>query len=321
MKRQPRLVFTYANDAGGAAIIASYMRHFKQIHRYVAFACGPAARIYKRLGIAVTNSKPELESARLAMTAKLKEIQPAFFLCGTGGPPHLEIEIIHLCKQLGIRSCAFVDHWVNYRERFGYPDPWKKNLPDEIWAGDADALRRAKFFFARYTRVRYVSNPYLRDIKNNYRALPKKETDCILFISEPVVTSEKRPVRVTEKELLRMLLTHLDQHWPDIKVVIRLHPSEPRDKYYGLVRSFVGRSYRVAQGSQNLLENLHSAFIVVGMESMALVVADKCGKDILRFPPYHLRKTDAPIPGQVATTHDLFVRRLDYYVQQHLKRS
>jgi len=64
---------------------------------------------------------------------------------------------------------SFIDHWVNYRERFGYPlKNWKNNLPDEIWAGDKYAFLIAKKLFNKILPIKLVKNPYFKEIKNKY---------------------------------------------------------------------------------------------------------------------------------------------------------
>ncbi len=304
------LVVTYAHNAGGAAIVAAYVLANAKRYRFRCFVAGPALRVFKERGVKTAPSS----KAKVF----LSKHRPAFFLCGTSGPPRPELDLLRFCRERNIPSRAFLDHWVYYRERFGYPEKeWTKNLPNEIWVGDKEALRLAKRSFPKSVRLRYVPNPYLALIKKRYADLSKHE-DSILFISEPVHVSHTSS-KMTETHLLRLLLDHARSVWPELKIRVRLHPSEARDKYRILLKSHAGNPIRVTTAKQDLLTDFASAFLVVGLESMALVVAERCDKVILRFPDRGGYGSDLPIPGEVVTSPERFRKRLDYYVRKHLK--
>lgn len=312
------LVVTYAHNAGGAAIVAAFVRANAKRYRIHCFVAGPAIKVFKERGIKAAPSSKDDELVRRRAEVFLTKHQPNFFLCGTSGPPRPELSLLRVCRKRGIPSRALLDHWVYYRERFGYPEKeWTKNLPNEIWVGDKEALRLAKKSFSKSVRLRYVPNPYLALIKKRYAGLPKHE-DSVLFISEPVHVS-RTSSKMTETHLLRLLLDHVHSVWPGLKIRIRLHPSEASDKYRALLKVHAGNPIRVTTAKQDLLTDLAAAFLVVGLESMALVVAERCDKVILRFPDRRGYGSDLPIPGEVVTSPERFRKRLDYYVRKHFK--
>src|SRR4051812_6760252 len=113
-----------SHDAGGAEVLSSFVRQ-KGIHGLFVLE-GPARRVFERK-LGAINLTP-LESA----------IQRSeFVLTGTSWQSDLEFDAIAVARRLSKRSAAFVDHWVNYPERFTRGG--KTILPDELWVGDAIA--------------------------------------------------------------------------------------------------------------------------------------------------------------------------------------
>ena len=315
-----REVVVYAHDAGGAAILAAFIRQKSATHRFRVFARGPAATLFRQQGIRLLNRTQNRERTMVAARRFLHDHPPAFFLCGTGSPMHAGLELIHACRKEGIRSVAFLDHWVNYRERFGYPSShWKRQLPDEMWVGDREALRRARVLFPRHVSLRLVPNPYFADVRRTYRVHARKRPTGVLFVSEPMRGTATR-AWISETQLATRLLAHFSRTWPMVPAIIRLHPSEPRDKYRALLQRFKKRPYRVSSRS-TLLDDVASAFLVVGLESMALVIAGMCGKTVLRFPARKGSREALPIPGTVVTSDAAFRKQIDRYVEQHLRGS
>ena len=52
---------------------------------------------------------------------------------------------------------VYLDHWMNYRERFGYPSQgWQKNVPAELWVGDSHALTLVKKDYQKLMRWKFL---------------------------------------------------------------------------------------------------------------------------------------------------------------------
>ena len=153
------MICIVSHDAGGAEILASYA---KKVEEPCLFSlAGPAAKVFT-IQMATVISLP-LEAA----------IEQAdWLLCGTSWQSDLEWQAIALSRKMGKRSVAFLDHWVNYQERFVRSGV--QHLPDEIWVGDPHAEALAGAEFPGIT-IRLVPNPHFEDIKEqvaNLNALP-----------------------------------------------------------------------------------------------------------------------------------------------------
>lgn len=263
-----------SHDAGGAEVVSSYIRDRGISCLFVLD--GPARVVFSRkLGTLLTVS---LEEA-LARCDSM--------LCGTSWQSELEFSAIRRARELGKRSVAFLDHWVNYRERFVRGG--ETCLPDEIWVGDADAFTRAIDVFPGVPVVQ-VENPYVEGLRQELlqkaatrTGKPAADRRALLYVSEPVREhalrqfGNERHWGYVEEDALRYLLTNLDALGESTaRITIRPHPSEPAGKYDWVLKEF--DLPIVIGGQEPLLDEICAADVVMGCNSMAMVVgliADK----------------------------------------------
>jgi hypothetical protein len=275
------MIAVVSHDAGGAEILSSYVA--RQQLQCVYVLDGPARKIFERkLGGVDAQS---LEGA-LAVAD--------WVLSGTSWQSDLELDAIRLARSKGKRSVAFLDHWVNYRERFTRSR--ETQLPDEIWVGDRIALDRARAAFPD-TPVTLVRNPYFLDLEDALGggALPKRPSRAggevnILYVSEPIRAhallrfGDERHWGYVEEDALRYFLTNIYALGASVgRVVIRPHPSEPADKYDAIAAEF---ALPISRGGQDtLITEVADSDIVVGCNSMAMVVGLLAGKRVVSVIP------------------------------------
>ena len=256
-----------SHDAGGAELLASYAAKHKLGGPFVL--AGPAVGVFKRrLGFCGVSTLPEALAAC------------EWCLCGTSWQSDLEWNAIAEARRAGKRAVAFLDHWINYRERFVRNGIL--HLPDEIWVADEYAEKLAHNVFGGID-LRLVSNPYFADLKREIAKLkeemPKANATgkTILFVSENISDGERllhgdeRYRGYTEFDAISYLLDNLKAFGGTInKVVIRPHPSDSSGKYAHLVRSYPG-IVELSNGAP-LVKEIAEADVVAGCQSMALVV-------------------------------------------------
>lgn len=274
------MVCIVSHDAGGAEILASYVAQRRLDCMFVLE--GPAVKVFQRRVGAIGLSR--LEDA----VAKCD-----WLLCGTSWQSDIEWRAFGLGHRRGKRTVAFLDHWVHYRERFIRQG--EERLPDEIWVGDELAKARAHECFTG-SHITLVPNPYFEDLKRDLAAAERPQPVAppqglnVLFVSEPLREhglreyGNERHWGYTEEEALRYFMAHLDLLGGSIgRIVIRPHPSESLDKY-----EWVRQEYQtpiVNGGNRTLLEEIVESDVVVGCESMAMVVGLLAGKRVISCIP------------------------------------
>jgi len=272
-------VAVIAHDAGGAEVVSRYVAQ-QGLHCNYCLA-GPALKIFERK-LGPFNVMP--------LEAAIRKSD--WLLCGTSWQSDLEWQAIKIAKEQGKRSVAFLDHWGHYRERF-----IRKGeicLPDEIWVGDALAETLSQRVLPE-VKIRRVENPYFEDLKRELAAIPKqnitgKTNLNVLFVSEPLREhglrefGNERHWGYTEEEALHYFLSNLHVFGQAVgRIVLRPHPSEPLNKY-----DWVKQEYKLpieSGGSRTLLEEVAESDVVVGFESMAMVVGLLAGKRVISCIP------------------------------------
>lgn len=256
------LVVTH--DSGGAELISSYLRYNKKKFDY--FLQGPALRIFKR--------KFKKNFKNLKMHNLEKKIQKSdIVLTGTSWESDLEKKSILLCKKNKVRVLSFIDHWVNYSERFKLKS--KVILPDEIWVSDKYSQNIA---FNKFDiPIKLKKNYYFKEILNDYKKLKKKKLNIFdfLFLSEPIKKHFPK-LNYSEYTCFKKFIKLLKRKKINYNnILIRLHPSEKKNKYIKFLknREFNDiKSKIILSKNINLLDDLNISKNIVGINSMALVI-------------------------------------------------
>lgn len=267
------------HDAGGAEVVSSYVRQHNIDSLFILE--GPAVKVFER----------KLGSIKIS-SLKDAVYQSASVLCGTSWQSDIEFNAIKLARELEKSSVAFLDHWVNYQDRFiRYGETV---LPDKIWVGDTIAESIAIRAFPN-TSVVLIDNPYLLDIKNelhNYQIgrLSLYESISVIYICEPISTHAKlrygdaRYWGYVEEDALRYFLSNISIFGHSIsQILIRPHPSEPIGKYNWLKKEF--KLPIQLGGSHSLVEEIANSDLVAGCESMGMVVGLLAGKKVVSCIP------------------------------------
>ncbi len=277
-------VAVVCHDAGGAEIISSWLRN-----NDIQFSCyveGPAKNIF------IKKFKSYSEGNLLKVISDSE-----WLLTGTSWQSDIENKAIQIARQQNKKSISFLDHWVSYKERFIYKNDFI--YPDEIWVGDIYAKEIAERVFYNIS-VKQKTNEYFVDIINKLKLLKspiKKPYQTALYVCEPI--SEPAKIQFgdenffnyNEKEALKFFLKNLDL-FNIKKIMLRPHPSESLDKYTW-VNDFTSVPIEISK-SRDLLEDINLANLVVGCESMAMVIALMADKRVVSSIPPMGRKCILP---------------------------
>jgi hypothetical protein len=278
-------ILIVAHDAGGAEIVSSYVRQ-NPSNGYQYLLDGPAVNIFqKKLGNIKINQTHD-ESFVKGFDS---------IITGQSWASDLEKKIIQAAKRAGIKVVTFVDHWVGYTEGFKYQD--KITLPNEIWLGDVEALEIAKKEFPNDI-LRLIENPYFIDINKSLNEYKVKKTRIsktrILYVCEPLMEHSIKEYGhsmhfgYTEYDAMDFFFSHISnlckiERLDSIRV--RKHPSEGNEKYNDLLMKHRTKFCIEKSNNVSLLEDCAWADIVVGCESMAMVIGLMAGKRVFSTIP------------------------------------
>lgn len=281
----------FAHDAGGAEILLELLKASLEVGNFSVF-CLKDSPCFKLLRVKkLQHHFQKINDDKKSIDEKLSSLQPDLILYATGWQNHLEYHFLEYAKTHHIPSIAFLDHWTNYRERFGYPDKnWQNNLPDFIATHDKASEEKAKSF--GFNNVIGIKNYALLAQLKNFK--PIEQSDTLLFLSEP--TSK---VALTtfgddcfwgfnEKEVFKNILASKEKF--DCKnLIIRLHPSDTAQTYQDIDKN-------VIFSDVSLEEDIARAKIIVGIDTVALYTAYLLGKKVLSYIPSDKRICQVPLP-------------------------
>jgi len=285
----------FAHDAGGAEILLELLKASLNVGEFRIFSLvdSPCYHLIKTKKL--EHFWSEITSDAQDIEAKLTQFQPSIILYGTGWQNHLEYHFLDYAKTHNLPSMAFLDHWTNYRERFGYPEKnWENNLPSFIVAHDQTSYDKATAF--GLPNVIAIKNyALLSQLKEAQNVLSKiQENNTLLFLSEPTAKVATRAFGdaygwgFTEKEVFEDILKHKALFECDT-ILIRLHPSDTPETYQTIDPS-------ATFSHATLLEDIAEAKVIIGIDTVALYTAYLLGKKVISYIPSTKRECLVPLP-------------------------
>ncbi len=291
------LVFT--NDAGSSAYIASIISNESKFFNWTVYVVenSPAIKELDKYNIPYNKFLLLNEISGI-----IKKKKPNFILYGTGWL-NFNIFIKENSQKYNIKTIALIDHWDNYKKRFS-----KNILPDAIIVMDDRAQRIALDTFNSEVDIFKIKNYYLQDISHSYFLIKNKKKDFIVFISEPTKV-KKNPLdfNAFEYDFLIDVLRKFK------KVIIRLHPTEPRNKYNKIISRFPKSVIKVVESNEeDLATTLSKSKLTIGIGSTALYVSFLLGIKTISYIPNTYKLPTIPLPQKYNLTNLEDLSNIDF---------
>jgi hypothetical protein len=273
-----------SHDAGGAENLSSWAKYNGFDYIYCK---GPAVKIFK-------------SKIRFKNESSLKEsiIKSDIIITSTSWDSDLELNAIKIAKNLGKKTISLLDHWNNYCERFTRNR--KIILPDEIWVVDRYALNIAKKIFLK-KKIKLLPNYYKFDIEKNIIKNKKRYGNNILYLAEPIEDhaikqhKDKNYWGYTEYTLLEYFFKNIHKITEKVgNIIFRLHPSEARNKYNKIIRNYFNKYKIHLSFDKKLSFDVNRSDIIVGCQSMAMVIALYSKKKVFSTLPTNIHKPVLP---------------------------
>ncbi len=205
-------------------------------------------------------------------------------ISGTGWASDIEHESRRVAKRKTVKSIAFIDHWVNYAERFVRNG--EQVLPDEIWVTDEYALELALDAFPGKFVLK-VPNYYLEKQLRDIALLNKPTNPELLYILEPIRSNWGRNIP-GEFQALEYFISKFPQLGipKETAICLRPHPSDLEGKYNDWIKSHSDMDIKL-DDSISITESLGRVAWVAGCESFALALALMAGRTVYcTLPPW-----------------------------------
>jgi hypothetical protein len=312
------------NDAGGAELFAAMIKCEKKYEwTVVTPADSPAYLIFVR-----ENLKNILEVPKPFKLSGnyLNNLGGEYLFFNPGWSPYAKYisESLKDCRQIKI---ALMDHWIDYRERFGYPNKqWKEFLPDITAVSDSKAYQLASN--CQLPEIKKIKNYYLSDIKEQFTTGCKNELDShsetALFLSQSVTDKNMNKqykgnfsyTGFFEKNTLEFIVKNFDilKKKGIRKIKIRLHPSETKFKYENV---FYQKNVPFAvewAKDYPLQKSIAESALVMGLNSMALFIAHICGMPILSILLNKGIPNNLPIPSNLCIRSSAQFRKISFEI-------
>jgi len=264
-------------DAGGAELLSSYIK--KHPNHYAYCLAGPALAIFQR--------KLEISSANNLTPEQLIKSSHSL-LCSGSWQSELELDAIDLARKHQINSTVFLDHWVNFPERFKRAS--RESWPDQVWVADEYAYSIAEKTLPSSLPITLLPNPIQTEIEQLAIKNPTIDKGLnILYVSEPTSQhanhsfGDANHFGYSEYEALEYAINILN----DLKGInnfrLRCHPAEASSKYDHILAN--ARFPFEKSDTPDLLDDLQGTNIVIGATTMAMAIAIYANKYVFTSLP------------------------------------
>lgn len=286
-----------SHDAGSSELLCALVKEYQEHVSWHIFAKvpSPMATICERHALTfspIGNVHEQLEALHLDL-----------LLFGTGWQDTCERPYVDYCRVHSIPTVAFLDHWTNYRERFGYPQQgWERNLGDFTAVHDEKAYTIAASL--ALPNLLKLPNYYLQNLIQDAIKHPVSASNHLLFLSEPTDAVAERTYGdplywgFTQYTALQEILERFEQ-FACQTLIIRLHPSETSSNYESLCQRYPHILVQIHDAhSEDLIDELMRARMIIGFDTMALYIAALLEKPVISYLPSATRDFLLPLPSE-----------------------
>ena len=275
--------------AGGAEIISNWA--VAQNATFYFVLSGPAVSIFRKLF-------GDIKILKIEEAIKNSD----WTLCGSSWNSDLEKKAVLYAKELKKKVIVFLDHWICYEERLTFKG--KSNLPSQIWVTDNYAYNIAREIFKKISIIN-VGNQYLDNQILKIKKINKSDSDYkvskILFVAENIrehaflYHKDEKYWGYTEEEALIYFLDNIGKLKNRIeKITIRLHPSDKKGKYDWILNMKKYKNIFISSNKNELIYEINNCDLVVGCETMAMVLALHANKEVISCIPPKGRRCILP---------------------------
>ncbi len=272
-------VFSY--DAGGSELIASLEKEKESRYSFFNFSQKDAPFLK------IVDGDVFVESSKNNIIKQLFKIKPDIILTTTSWQTNGIDLFLEFAKEHNIKSVSFVDHWTPYRTRF------REVLPDFLATFDKKSTFKA--MQEGFSNVIQIKNYHIYHLYKQYKKLQKNTFNRVLFLSEPTSYvalkrfGDKKYWGFDETGIFKEVKSFAKKLGMDL--LVRLHPSDNKERYLQIDKN-------IKFSSNTLLDDIASAEIIVGIDTIAMHYAFLFGKKVIALMPTDKREVVVDLPKE-----------------------
>lgn len=298
-------VLFFARDPGGANVIIPVYKKMEGKYQRLIYAKEFAYERIKKEGIPVINIKEECGDKEEDIVYFLKRTNPQILITGTSLNDYTERYLWKAAEELGIKSYAILDQWMNLGIRFSdynYDEieKYRKNrvhpfLPSRILVMDELAKESIVQDGIDEKRIAITGQPHFDVICDMYeQAKESYDKKCwnIVFASEPIShdydsdSTEHLYWGYNERTIFTSLYKCVmklgDKYGIKSRIIIRPHPREDKKNWNYIISEYSNENMIIeCNDRDDSFSILKSMDVVCGISSMFLLEAFICKKDVI----------------------------------------
>jgi len=285
-------LFVFSDPAGATAVLAQVylLKKENQLTDFLIVSDRNYA-FFEDFGLEV---KPYQESDEFLVFDTFK---PDLLFTGTSYTSKIELKFIQEAQKRKVKSCAFIDHWTNFRSRF----VWGENLilPDFVWVIDDKAQNLALQDGLPEKKLFIAGNPYCSFLETWKPAINKetflanldlpKTASYILYVPEPLSqVGGKEKFGFDEFEVLEKIISGLSEKYLlnlQAYFLIKPHPNHKLEMFEDVVSKNKHSNIQLVNSEVSINTLMFYADLVIGIFSNALIEGKIIGANVVRFLP------------------------------------
>ena len=104
------------------------------------------------------------------------------------------------------------------------------------------------------------------------------------------------------------------------KVIIRLHPTEHKEKYNEIISKFINKNIKVIEPyEESLATTLSKSKLTIGIESTALYTSYLLGIKTISYIPNKYKEPSIPLPKKYILTNLKKLKEINFSIPQQKK--
>ncbi len=301
-----KTVLLFARDPGGANVILPVCEKLKAKYKVWLYAKEFALDKFRDAGLSVKNIEEECGKGTFAeIRSFLERLKPDIVITGTSLDDFTERYLWKAAKELGIKSFAILDQWMNLGIRFSgcsyhEEERYRQHrehpyLPGRIWAMDELARELLVKEGIDAEKITLTGQPHFDTVRGKFQsAIEVYDRDMwnVVFVSEPIYQDydhcgkEEMYWGYNERTIFDNLYRSLEKLTEcsacKIRLIIRPHPREHLENWDYIGDNLKNNKISVELDREhNSFSLMKSADLVCGMSSMFLLESMICERPVL----------------------------------------